>query len=96
MGGCAGVLHHVVPDLVEGGEIPRDHTACFHVDAGGHVGPYDTIDATYRLLGAWVAQHAVTAPGHRVREVYAVSYGDTADSARFRTEIHWPIEETRP
>jgi hypothetical protein len=31
-----------------------------------------------------------------VREVYVVSYGDTDDPARFRTEIHWPVLEEAP
>jgi DNA-binding transcriptional MerR regulator len=56
-----------------------------------HAGPYDTIDATYRQLGAWVAEHAVPAPGAPVREVYVVSWDETTDPARFRTEIQWPV-----
>jgi DNA-binding transcriptional MerR regulator len=56
-----------------------------------HAGAYDAIDGTYRLLGAWVAAHARPA-AERVREIYVVSWGDTDDPARFRTEIHWPID----
>ena len=57
-----------------------------------HAGGYDTIGDTYRQLGAWVAEHAEHA-GRPVREVYVVSYSETADTDRFRTEIHWPINE---
>jgi effector-binding domain-containing protein len=58
-----------------------------------HVGAYDSIADTYRHLGAWVAQHAEHA-GQPVREVYLVSYAETADTDRFRTEVHWPITIT--
>jgi effector-binding domain-containing protein len=68
------------------GEVPAARVAVI-VHAGG----YDTIDATYRQLGAWVARHATPA-GLPVREVYVVSYGETADTDQFRTEIHWPID----
>jgi DNA-binding transcriptional MerR regulator len=68
------------------GEVPSARVAVL-VHAGG----YETIDATYRQLGAWVAVNARPA-GLRVREVYVVSFGDTADTEQFSTEIHWPIE----
>lgn len=55
-----------------------------------HSGPYDTIDDSYRALGAWVAHHAESAD-LPVRELYLVSSTDTDDSERFRTEICWPI-----
>ncbi len=57
-----------------------------------HAGGYDAIGDSYRQLGAWVAEHAEHA-GRPVREVYVVSYSETADTDRFRTEIHWPINE---
>jgi DNA-binding transcriptional MerR regulator len=56
-----------------------------------HLGAYDSVGDTYRHLGAWVAEHAEHA-GQPVREVYLVSYGETDDPDRFRTEIHWPIQ----
>jgi DNA-binding transcriptional MerR regulator len=67
------------------GEVPAATVA-----VATHAGGYDTIDATYRLLGAWVATNA-TATGDRVRESYLVSYDDTDDPSAFRTEIHWPV-----
>jgi DNA-binding transcriptional MerR regulator len=72
------------------GEVPAARVAVL-VHAGG----YETIDATYRHLGAWVALNARPAE-LAVREVYVVSYGDTTDTEQFRTEIHWPIEEDHP
>ena len=64
-----------------------------------HAGGYETIADSYRTLGAWVAHHATPA-GQPVREIYVVSFGETDDPARFRTEIHWPLaaetEETSP
>ncbi len=55
-----------------------------------HAGFYDTIADTYRRLGTWVADNAEPADVP-VREVYVVSYGETDDTTRFRTEIQWPI-----
>jgi hypothetical protein len=58
-----------------------------------HHGAYETMDATYRRVGGWVADHA-TPTGERVRERYVVGFGDTEDPASFRTEIQWPVEAT--
>ena len=62
-----------------------------------HVGPYETLSDTYRRLGTWVAHHARPSD-LPVREIYLVSYDETPDTDRFRTEIHWPItpEEEPP
>ena len=59
-----------------------------------HQGGYESIDETYASLGAWVAYHATAATGP-VREVYVVSYDQTDDPTRFRTEIHWPIQPSK-
>lgn len=67
------------------GEVRAGRTAVL-VHAGG----YDTIADSYRRLGAWVAHNATPAP-LPVREVYVVSFGETDDPSRFRTEIHWPL-----
>jgi DNA-binding transcriptional MerR regulator len=79
------------------GDLPGDRgdVTVGRVPAAGvavatHQGPYDTLSETYRRLGAWVAENATTAE-ERVREIYVVSYGQTDDPARFRTEIHWPV-----
>jgi DNA-binding transcriptional MerR regulator len=77
-----------LPDDRDGvvlGEVPAATVA-----VAVHVGAYETIDDTYRALGAWVARHAVPTD-ERVREVYEVSYDQTPDTSRFRTSIHWPI-----
>jgi DNA-binding transcriptional MerR regulator len=70
---------------VVAGEIPAAHVAVLV-----HAGPYDTISDSYRHLGAWVARHAEPVP-RPVREVYVVSFSETDDPERFRTEIHWPV-----
>jgi effector-binding domain-containing protein len=72
------------------GELPAATVA-----VAVHVGSYVTIADTYRQLGAWVAEHA-TPTDERVREVYEVSYQQTDDAERFRTEIQWPIVHQRP
>jgi effector-binding domain-containing protein len=64
-----------------------------------HAGGYEAIADSYRTLGAWVA-HNATPAGLPVREIYVVSFDETDDPARFRTEIHWPLaaenQETSP
>jgi hypothetical protein len=44
--------------------------------------------------------HNATPAGLPVREIYVVSFDETDDPARFRTEIHWPLaaetQETSP
>jgi DNA-binding transcriptional MerR regulator len=69
------------------GEVPAARVAVVT-----HNGSYDTIGDTYRLLGSWVAENAVTAH-EPVREMYVVSFGQTQDTDRFVTEILWPILE---
>ncbi|MEJ3652773.1 MerR family transcriptional regulator [Actinomycetes bacterium KLBMP 9759] len=68
------------------GEVPAARVAVLV-----HAGPYPSIADTYRQLGAWVAEHA-RPRSSPVREVYVVSFGETDDPERFRTEIHWPID----
>lgn len=67
------------------GEVPASDVAVLV-----HLGGYDAISETYRKLGAWVAEHA--RPRQLpVRESYTVSFAETTDTERFRTEIQWPI-----
>jgi DNA-binding transcriptional MerR regulator/effector-binding domain-containing protein len=72
-------------DGVRLGELP----AC-RVAALVHVGDFDGILDTYRVLGAWVARNARQS-GERVREHYLVGPRDADDPARHRTEIAWPV-----
>ncbi|MGI5242165.1 MerR family transcriptional regulator [Dactylosporangium sp. CA-139066] len=60
-----------------------------------HPGPHDDIDVTYGRLGAWVVEHALTVDGP-IHETYTVGPRDTADPARWRTEIGWPIFRLAP
>jgi DNA-binding transcriptional MerR regulator len=67
------------------GELPAAEVAVM-----AHLGSYDSLDDSYRNLGAWVAANAEPAD-LPVRELYLVGVGDTDDPDAFRTEIHWPI-----
>jgi DNA-binding transcriptional MerR regulator len=70
-------------------ELPATEVAVL-----AHHGDYESMDATYRNLGAWVAEHA--RPGDlAVRELYLVSAAHTDDPADFRTELCWPIRGTK-
>lgn len=67
------------------GEVPAAEVAVLV-----HPGGYDSIDTTYRTLGAWVARNAEHADG-RVREWYVMGPGQSDDPDHYRTEIAWPI-----
>ncbi|MGH8930795.1 MAG: GyrI-like domain-containing protein [Egibacteraceae bacterium] len=70
------------------GEVPAAWVAVLV-----HTGDYESIDASYRALGAWVARNADHA-GERVREWYLVGPSDVDDPKEYRTEIAWPITQT--
>jgi DNA-binding transcriptional MerR regulator len=59
-----------------------------------HSGPEDGIDRAYGALATYVARSALAIDGP-VREFYPVNRHHTADPARWRTEIGWPIFPTR-
>jgi len=58
-----------------------------------HDGPHTDIDLTYGALGTYVTEHALAVDGP-VREYYPVDAHATDDSAKWRTEIGWPIFQT--
>ena len=60
-----------------------------------HAGPHTGIDRAYGSLGAYVAQHALAIDGP-IREYWLVGPTDTNDETLWRTEIGWPIFQTRP
>ena len=60
-----------------------------------HPGPHTDIDRSYGALGAYVAQHALALDGP-IREYYLIGPSDTRDESLWRTEVGWPIFETRP
>jgi effector-binding domain-containing protein len=78
-------MGRVAPILVPGAELAT------LVHAGSHVG----IDRAYGALGGYVAQHAVAMDGP-IREYYLVGPIDTDDESLWRTEVGWPIFQTRP
>ncbi|BCJ40699.1 hypothetical protein GCM10010168_73130 [Actinoplanes ianthinogenes] len=55
------------------------------------VGPYHSMAAGYRALGAWLAGGGFGLAG-RVREYYLVGPGDGVPEDDFRTEICWPVQ----
>jgi DNA-binding transcriptional MerR regulator len=59
-----------------------------------HPGPHTDIDRAYGALGAYVTQHALAVDGP-IREYYLVGPSETRDESLWRTEVGWPIFETR-
>lgn len=55
-----------------------------------HEGTLDDLDQTYAALGTDVAERAVGVDGP-IREYYLVSFTDTDDQDRHRTEVCWPV-----
>ena len=60
-----------------------------------HLGSNTEVDRTYGALAAYVTQHALSVDGP-IREYYLVGPSDTQDDLLWRTEIGWPIFQTRP
>jgi DNA-binding transcriptional MerR regulator len=60
-----------------------------------HSGPHDEIDRAYGTLADHVTRREIAVNGP-IREFYPVNLHHTGDSARWRTEIGWPVFATRP
>jgi effector-binding domain-containing protein len=60
-----------------------------------HAGSHTDIDRSYGSLATYVSDHALAIDGP-IRERYLVGHHDTPDEAAWRTEIGWPIFDTRP
>jgi hypothetical protein len=60
-----------------------------------HSGSHDDLDLSYGALATYVSEHALAVDG-LIRECYLVGPHDTDDESAWRTEIGWPIFETRP
>lgn len=60
-----------------------------------HQGPLDDLDQTYAALGTDVVERAIGVDG-AIREYYLVSFTDTDDQDRHRTEVCWPVFQVAP
>ena len=60
-----------------------------------HAGSHADVDRTYGSLATYVSEHALGVDGP-IRERYLVGRYDTPDESEWRTEIGWPIFDTRP
>ena len=59
-----------------------------------HAGSHADLDRSYGALATYVSEHALAVDG-KIREYYPVGPRDTDDESAWRTEIGWPIFETR-
>jgi DNA-binding transcriptional MerR regulator len=84
---CAGLIHPV--GRVEALTVPPAELAVIV-----HNGPHDNIDRAYGALATHVTQHALAVEGP-IREYYLSGRLDTPDESAWRTEIGWPIFQTR-
>jgi len=60
-----------------------------------HHGSHADLDRSYGALATYVSDHALAVDG-LIREYYVVGPHDTDDESAWRTEIGWPIFDTRP
>ena len=60
------------------------------VVTGTHVGPYDTLSATYEELMAWTQAEGLTL-GEGMWEIYTSDPSAEPDPATWRTNIVWPL-----
>jgi DNA-binding transcriptional MerR regulator len=58
-----------------------------------HEGPFSELDRTYGALGTYVAERELGVEGP-IREHYLVTYSDTEDESKHRTEVCWPVFQT--
>ena len=59
-----------------------------------HNGSHSDLDRSYGALATYVTDHAIAVDG-LIREFYVVGPQDTDDESAWRTEVGWPIFETR-
>ena len=59
-----------------------------------HVGPFSELDQAYGALGTFVAQREIGVQGP-IREHYLVGADDASDESQHRTEVCWPVFQTR-
>jgi len=57
-----------------------------------HVGPYDTMDKTYKEIHTWMAARRLTPAGH-MWEVYLSDPSTQPDPSTWRTQIIWPVDD---
>ncbi len=55
-----------------------------------HFGPAADIDLAYADLGSYLAENQLQI-GNQIREHYVIDHSETAEAARWQTEIGWPI-----
>ncbi|WP_405137653.1 MerR family transcriptional regulator [Nocardia sp. NBC_01388] len=58
-----------------------------------HAGSPADVDQAYGALAEFVSRHALAVDGP-LREYYLVGRRDTSDTARWRTEVGWPVFRT--
>jgi DNA-binding transcriptional MerR regulator len=84
---CAGAVRpigRVIPFVVPAIELATIE----------HRGSHANIDIAYGALATYVSQHTLAVDGP-LREYYLVGQLETWDQAAWRTEIGWPIFQTR-
>ena len=59
-----------------------------------HHGAFSELDQTYGALGTFVAEREIGVQGS-IREHYVVSFAETDDRSRHRTEVCWPVFHTK-
>jgi AraC family transcriptional regulator len=57
-----------------------------------HMGPYNRLHETFEAIEQWMAKNDVR-PGGAPWESYVTDPADYPDSADWRTEVYWPLEE---
>lgn len=68
-----------------------EHVAAHLVASAVHRGPYDTVEATYRELGQWVATNGYRMVGPP--EEFYLTDPDEAPPEDYLTEIHFSVEK---
>lgn len=78
--------------IVADGEVEPFVLPSCRAVVGVHVGPFDTLEDSYRQLEAWAAEQAVTLAGGPWEE-YLSDPEREPDPATWRTRLVWPIDD---
>jgi effector-binding domain-containing protein len=70
---------------IQSGELPECEAAVVT-----YMGPYDGMEPAYKAIEAWMRENG-RAPGGPAWEVYFTDPGAEPDSAKWRTDIFWPV-----
>jgi DNA-binding transcriptional MerR regulator len=88
--GTATVYLRVTTPLRPMGRVSALDLPAVDLAVVSHTGSHEGIDRAYGALAVYISSHTLAVDGP-IREFYPINRHHTADPAKWRTEIGWPI-----